>query len=48
MLIMENAVADEGCSNQPGCSQNVRDGVNVLTSGDRESLLQDVCEFPGG
>lgn len=39
---MKDTIADEGCSNEPGCGQKVRDSVDVLTSGDRECLLQYV------
>lgn len=42
MMVVENTIADEGCSNKPGCSQKVRNGVDVLSGGNRECPLQHV------
>lgn len=42
MMVMENAVANHWGQNKPGCSQQVRNGIDILMGCNRECLFQNI------
>lgn len=47
VLVVKDAVADERSRDEPRCSQDVGDGVDVLMSRDRKCFLQRVGYLGG-